>query len=833
MSAPLPSKARAVIIGGGVAGCSVAYHLAKLGWTDIVLLERQTLTSGTTWHAAGLIGQGRASPTMQRLAMASAKLYGELEAETGLSTGLRRVGSLLVAISRERAEEVKRLASSVRMNGLDCALLTPAEVKAMYPLLETRDVTLGFHIPTDGQADPGNVALSMAKGARMRGVKIFENVKVTGIDTANGRVTGVHVGSDPTLMGSDPTLIATDIVINCAGLWGRAVGKMAGVDIPLQACEHFYIVTEPLDGLPKSLPVMRVPEECAYYKEDAGKLLVGWFERTAKPWGLDGVPDDFKFGELPEDLEHIQPVLELAMARLPALQKIGIRKFFNGPESFTPDDRWMMGEAPDLRGFHMLCGFNSIGIISSGGAGMALAQWIADGEPPFDLGDVDIRRMHGFQNTKSYLVTRVTEALGLLYDHHWPYRQFASARGVRKSPLHERLAGLGACFGEAAGWERANWFLPAEARARGEKAEYEYSWGRQNWFGYAREEHMAIRQGVGFFDMSSFGKIRVEGRDAEGLLQRICANDVSVPVGRIVYTQWLNRRGGVEADVTVTRLSETAFLVVTPSTTLPRDLAWIRRQTPEGAHAVAVDVTAMECVIPVMGPKSRELLAKVTPADLSNAAFPFATMQEIELGFARVRAHRVTFVGELGWEIYATADMARHVFDTIWAAGEPMGLRPCGLHTLDSCRLEKAYRHQGHDMSDAEHVLEAGLGFAVRTEKPRGKFGDFLGRDAVLAKRASGLTKRLVQFKLNDPEPLLHHHEPIWRDGKCAGYVTSANYGHFLGGAVGLGYVKGPPGETPADVLASNYEIEVAGKRIPATASLKPMYDPNSERVKS
>jgi heterotetrameric sarcosine oxidase gamma subunit len=824
MADTLPNKARAVIIGGGVAGCSVAYHLAKLGWKDVVVLERKQLTSGTTWHAAGLIGQGRHSPGMQRMAMASADLYAALEAETGLSTGFRRVGSLLMAISDERAEEIKRTASAVKMNGLECNVLSAAECKAIYPLLETGDARLGLHIPTDGQADPGNVALSMAKGARQRGVKIFENVKVTGISTAKGRVTGIS---------TDQGAIAADIVVNCAGLWARDVGAMAGVDTPLQACEHFYIVTEPMEGLAKSLPVMRVQEECAYYKEDAGKLLVGWFERKSKPWGMAGIPEDFKFGELPEDLEHIGPVLELAMNRIPALQNVGIRKFFNGPESFTADGRWLMGEAPYLGGFYMLCGFNSIGIVSSGGAGMALAQWIEDGEAPFDLGEVDIRRMHGFQNNRSYLVARTTETLGLLYDHHWPYRQFASARNVRQSPLHERMAQLGASFGEAAGWERANWFLPPEAKARGEKAEYEYSWGRQNWFAYAHDEHMAIRTGVGFFDMTSFGKIRVEGRDAQGVLQHICANDVAVPVGKIVYTQWLNTRGGVEADVTVTRLSETAFLVVCPSGTLPRDLAWLRNHMPADAHCVATDITAMECVLPIMGPKARELLAKVTPADLSNTAFPFGTMQEIDLGMTRVRAHRITYVGELGWEIYATADMARHVFDTIWDAGQPLGLKPCGLHVLDSCRIEKAYRHQGHDMSDEDHVLEAGLGFAVKTEKPRGKFGDFIGRAGVLAKKSAGLKKRLMQFKLNDPQPLLYHHEPVWRDGKCVGYLTSANYGHFLGGAVGLGYVKAPVGTSAAELLGSKYEIEVAGIRVPATASLKPMYDPDSVRVKA
>jgi 4-methylaminobutanoate oxidase (formaldehyde-forming) len=823
MSVDLPRQARAVIIGGGVAGCSVAYHLAKLGWKDVVLLERKTLTSGTTWHAAGLIGQGRASPTMQKITMSSARLYEDIEKETDLSTGFKRCGSLLVVISDERADEVRRLATSVRMNGLECSILTPKEAKALYPYIEGDDIRLGFHIPSDGQADPANVALAMAKGARQRGAKVFENVKVTGITKANGRVRGVT---------TEEGAIEADYVVNCAGMWGRDVGRMAGVGIPLQACEHFYIVTEPIPGLPKSLPVMRVPDECAYYKEDAGKILLGAFERKAKPWGLGGIPEDSAFLELPEDMEHFAPIVEDAMKRMPILGTVGIRKWFNGPESFTPDDRWMMGEAPYLKNFYMLCGYNSIGIVSSGGAGMALAQWMEDGQAPFDLGDVDIRRMHGFQSNKTYLAARVTETLGLLYDHHWPYRQFASARGVRKSPLHERLESLGACFGEAAGWERANWFLPEAARKKGEKAEYKYSWKRQNWFAHAREEHLAIRNGVGFFDMTSFGKIRVEGRDAEAVLQKICGNDVAIEPGRLVYTQWLNGRGGVEADVTVTRLGETSFLVVTPSMTLPRDLAWLKRHTPEDAHCSGVDVTAMECVIPVMGPKARDLLSKVTPADLSNAAFPFGTAKEIELGMTIVRAHRVTFVGELGWEIYATADMARHVFDTIWEAGREFGLKPCGLHVLDSCRLEKAYRHMGHDMSDEEHVLEAGLGFAVRTGKKSGKYGDFIGREAVLRKKQQGLSKHLVQFKLEDPEPLLYHHEPVHRDGKLCGYVTSANYGHYLGGAVALGYVRCEKGETPEDFLRSRFEIDVGGTKVKAKASFKAMHDPEAKRVK-
>ena len=824
MTANFPSHARAVIIGGGVAGCSVAYHLAKLGWKDVVLLERKKLTSGTTWHAAGLLGQGRASPSAQKITAYSTKLYDGLEAETGVSTGIKRNGSLYVAISEERGEEYRRLGSSIRMNGLDAEVLSPQGAKKLYPLLNISDVTMALHVPSDGQADPANVALALAKGARQRGARIFENVKVTGITVTGGAVRGVT---------TDQGTIEADYVVNCGGLWGRDIGLMAGVRIPLQACEHFYIVTEPIPDLPRDLPVMRCQEESAYYKEDAGKILLGAFEPGAKPWAVDGVPEDFEFGTLPEDFEHFQPVLEAATNRVPILQTAGIKIFFNGPESFTPDDRYYMGEAPSVRNFYVLCGFNSVGIVTSGGAGMALAEWMDRGYAPFDLGDVDIRRALDFQSTKSYIVPRVTETLGLLYDHHWPYRQFATSRNVRKSPLHERLEDLGACFGETAGWERANWFLPKEAKARGEKAEYKYSWQRQNWFNYARDEHLAIRNGVGFFDMTSFGKIRVEGRDAEAVLQRICANDVAVPPGKTVYTQWLNERGGVEADVTVSRLSETLFMVVVPSTAGVRDLAWLKRHTPDDAHCVATDVTPMETVIPVMGPRSRELLAKVMRTDLSNEAFPFGTVKEVELGMALVRAHRLTYVGELGWEIYVTADLARHVFDTIWEAGAPMGLKPCGLHVLDSCRIEKAYRHMGHDMSDEEHVLEAGLGFAVKTDKKRSRFGDFIGRESVLRVKQQGVRKRMVQLMLEDPEPLLYHHEPILRDGKLCGYVTSANYGHFLGGAIGMGYVKCDPTVTNAELLASRFEIEVGDKRYAAKASLKPMHDPEAKRIKA
>jgi len=819
----MPQKARAVIIGGGVVGCSLAYHLTLLGWRDVVLLERRQLTCGTTWHAAGLIGQLRATYNMTRLARYSAELYGKLEAETGVATGFRQRGSLAVALSAERMEELTRSAGMAATFGLEAQVLSARECLERYPLLSPEGVVGGVFLPTDGQADPGNVALALARGARNRGAKVLEGTRVTGIRSEKGRVTGVDTDRGP---------IDAEAVVNCAGMWGREVGRMAGVAVPLQACEHFYIVTEPLAGLSPDLPVLRVPDECAYYKEDAGKLLLGAFEPVSKPWGLDGIPEDFCFDSLPEDLAHFEPILERAVQRLPLLAEAGIHTFFNGPESFTPDDRYLLGEAPELAGFYVAAGFNSVGIQSAGGAGKALAEWMEAGEPPFDLWDVDIRRMQPFQANRRYLAARVSETLGLLYADHFPYRQYATARGVRRSPLHDRLAAAGACFGETAGWERANWFLPPEAARRGETPEYRYSWKRQNWFPYAAEEHLAVRNGVGLFDMTSFGKIRVEGRDAEAVLQRLSANDVGVPAGRIVYTQWLNPRGGIEADVTITRLSETAFLVVTPGATLQRDLAWLRRHIPEEAFCVATDVTAGEAVLCVMGPKARDLLQPLTPQSLDNAAFPFGTMREIEIGLGLARAHRVSYVGELGWELYVAGDMAVHVYDTLVAAGAAIGLRHCGLHVLDSCRIEKAFRHFGHDITDEDHVLEAGLGFAVKTDKPRSNLGDFIGREAVLRKRESGLERRLLQFRLEDPEPLLYHNEPILADGRIVGRLTSGNYGHHVGGAVGLGYVPAKPGESAEALLGQTYEIEVAGYRVAATASLKPLYDPKAERLR-
>ena len=810
----IPSHARVVIIGGGVIGCSVAYHLTKLGWQDVVLLERKQLTSGTTWHAAGLIAQLRATANMTKLAKYSQELYGSLEEETGVATGFKRVGSITAALTEERREEIYRLAAMARAFGVEVEEISPKEVKEKYPHLNIDGVTGAVYLDKDGQGDPANIALAMAKGARQRGARVIERTKATGVSREGRRITGVDWQR-----GEERGHIACEHVVNCGGMWGHDLGRMLGVNVPLQACEHFYIVSEPIPGL-TPLPVLRVPDECAYYKEDAGKMMLGAFEPHAKPWALKGIPEDFEFDQLPEDFDHFEPILEMAVNRMPMLGEAGIHTFFNGPESFTPDDAYHLGLAPEMDNVWVAAGFNSIGIQSAGGAGMALAQWMEDGAKPFDLGDVDISRMQPFQGNKTYLAERSKETLGLLYADHYPYRQKDTARGVRRTPFHHHLKERGAVFGELAGWERANWYAND-----GQTPEYRYSWKRQNFFDNVAAEHMAVRRNVGMYDMSSFGKLRVEGPEAEAFLNHVGGGDFSVPVGKIVYTQFLNQRGGIEADVTVTRLGETAYLVVTPAATRLADQTWMQRHVGD-FRVVITDVTAGEGVLAIMGPRSRELLARVSPNDFTNAANPFGTAQQIEIGMALARAHRVTYVGELGWEIYVSADMCGHVFETLAEAGAEMDLKLCGMHMMDTCRIEKGFRHFGHDITAEDHVLEAGLGFAVKTAKP-----DFIGRDAVLRKKDEGLKARMVQFRLTDPEPLLYHNEPVLRDGQIVSFLSSGAYGHALGGAIGMGYVP-CAGETAEQLLASTYEIDVAGTRVRAEASLKPMYDPAAERVK-
>ena len=810
----LPTQARVVIIGGGIVGCSVAYHLTLKGWRDVVLLERKALTSGTTWHAAGLIAQLRSTANMTRLARYSQELYGALEAETGLATGFRRVGSITAALTAERLEELRRLAAMARAFGVEVEEIGTAEIGRRYPHLNLSGVAGGVYLPKDGQGDPGNIALALARGARNRGAVIAEVVQVTGVTRAGDRVTGVDYAGP-----EGPGHIACEMIVNCAGMWGREVGLMAGVNVPLHACEHFYIVSAPIAGL-EQLPVLRVPDECAYYKVDAGKLMLGAFEPVSKPWGMAGIPEGFEFDQLPEDFDHFEPILEAAVNRMPILGQAGIHTFFNGPESFTPDNAYHLGLAPGMDNVWVAAGFNSIGIQSAGGAGWALAEWMDSGEKPFDLGDVNIARAQPFQGNRRYLRERVTETLGLLYADHFPYRQKASARGIRRTPFHTQLDAQGAVFGELAGWERANWFArPGQAR------EYAYSWQRQTFFDNVRDEVMAVRTGVGLYDMSSFGKIRVEGRDAQAFLNRVCGADVAVPVGKIVYTQFLNRNGGIEADVTVTRLSDTAYIVITPAATRLADEVWLRRALRDD-HVVITDVTPAEGCLAIMGPGARAVMQAVSPDDFSNAAFPFGTARQIEIGLGLARAHRVSYVGELGWEVYVTADMACHVFETMWQAGQAHGLKLCGMHMMDCARIEKAFRHFGHDITSEDHVLEAGLGFAVSLTK-----GDFLGRDAVLRKREAGLSRRMVQFRLTDPEPLLYHNEPILRDGVIVGQMSSGAYGHSLGGAIGMGYVP-CAGETADQVLASGWEVDVAGTRVRAVASLRAMYDPKGERVR-
>ena len=812
----VPNQARVVIIGGGVIGCSVAYHLAKLGWSDVVLLERKQLTSGTTWHAAGLIAQLRASANMTKLAKYSQELYGALEAETGVATGFKRVGSITAALTAERREEIFRQAAMARAFGVEVEEITPSEIGVRYPHLNLDGVEAGVFLPKDGQGDPGNIALALAKGARQNGALIQERVKATGLRRKGRRITGVDWQAEDGAQGH----ITCEMVVNCAGMWGHEVGRMAGVNVPLHACEHFYIVSEAIEGL-SQLPVLRVPDECAYYKEDAGKMLLGAFEPNSKPWAMSGIPDSFEFDQLPEDFDHFEPILEMAVNRMPMLASAGIHTFFNGPESFTPDDAYHLGLAPEMDNVWVAAGFNSIGIQSAGGAGMALSQWMEAGEKPFDLGDVDIARMQPFQGNKHYLFERSKETLGLLYADHFPYRQKATARGIRRTPFHAHLEAHGAVFGEISGWERANWFADV-----GQKRDYEYSWGRQNWFDNVAREHRAIRTGVGMYDMSSFGKLRVEGREAEAFLNYVCGGDMSGPVGKITYTQFLNKAGGIEADVTVTRLAETAYLVVTPAATRLADETWLRRHVGD-RNVVITDVTAGEGVLAVMGPHARAVMQAVSPQDFSNDANPFGTAQQIELGMGLARVHRVSYVGELGWEIYVSADMAAHAFESLWQAGQAQGMVLCGMHMMDGCRMEKGFRHFGHDITCEDHVLEAGLGFAVKTDKP-----NFIGRAAVLTKRQAGLETRLVQFKLTDPEPMVYHNEPILRDGEIVGYLSSGAYGHHLGAAIGLGYVP-CKGETPAQVLASRYEIDVAGVKVRAEASLRPIYDPTSQRMKA
>lgn len=812
----IPSTADVVIVGGGIAGCSVAYHLTKLGITDVVLCERKQLTCGTTWHAAGLVTQLRATRQMTELAQYTGELFANLESETGQATGFRRSGSLRIATNAERYEELARGASMGRNFGLPVEAVCPAQIKERWSPVDTSGMVGGFWFPMDGQVNPADVTMAYAKGARMGGARIIENLPVKKILVKDGRAVGV--------MTPEGHITARYVVI-CGGMWSRDLAAQIGVTLPLHAAEHFYVVTEPISDLPRNLPVLFMGDEWTYYKEDAGKLLIGFFEPHGKAWGQQGIAEEFSFDSLPEDIEHISPHLDDAIRRIPLLESVGMQLFFNGPESFTPDNRYLLGETPEVAGLFCATGFNSLGILSSGGAGRALAAWIRDGRPPVELIDVDVRRTQRFQRNRSYLEARVGESLGVSFDMHWPSRQFKTARGIRRSPFHDRLLAAGAFMAEAAGWERPGFFGSAQ-----EVANIRYSYNRPSWFANLERECRTTAESVAIFDHSSFAKYRVAGPDALAVLNWISANEIDVPIGRVVYTQWLNEIGGIEADVTITRLGMTEFLVVTIAVSQRRDLSWLQRHIPDGARVMVCDVTSGLPMLAVMGPQSRKLMNQVSPDDFSDAGFPFGTSREIDLGYARVRASRLTYMGELGYELYVEAEFSAHVYDTILTAGQDLGIGHAGFFALNSLRMEKGYRHWGHDIGEENTPFQAGLGFAVALNKP----GGFIGRDALLRQKEAGPEKlRMVQLKLIDCErpPLLSHHEPILLNGKIIGSVTSGAFGFRVGASLGMGYVRAEEGVTKEWLHSGCMEVEVAMKRYRVEAQFEPWYDPKGERI--
>ncbi|MER9445634.1 FAD-dependent oxidoreductase [Mesorhizobium sp. M0340] len=812
----LPTEAQVVIIGGGIGGASIAYHLAKRGVSDVLLLERDRLTCGTTWHAAGLVGTLWPTKNMTQLGAYSHRLYQELEAETGQATGYKRNGSISLAQTNARLEELTRTAEMARVFGVEVEVVDPRTLGELYPGIDTKDIVGGLHLPKDGQTNPIDVTMALAKGARMNGATVREGVTVTKILTDGDKVTGVETNKG--------TIRAKKVVLT-GGMWSRDLAKQVGVVLPLFACEHYYVVTEAIPSLSSNLPIMRDLDHGVYFKEDAGKLLIGFFEDNANPLPMSKVPANFSFGELPYEFDHFEKYLARAMLRYPALEQVGISTFFNGPESFTTDNQHLMGEAPHLRNFFVACGFNSRGIGGAGGIGKVMAEWIDVGHPPMDVWESDCRRAMPFQGDETYLENRVAEALERSYAMHWPNYQYRSSRGIRKSPFYDRLVGLGAVHGEVAGWERPNWYAP-----EGAKREYEYSYQRQNWFPYSAEEHKCVRENVGFYDLTSLAKFKVTGPDAEAFLQRICCADIAVPAGKLVYTQWLNERGGIEADLTVSKFSDGDFMIATPCGSHVKDWSWLLRHVEQGENFEISDITDEFGVIALQGPNARAVFQKLTDEDLSADAFAFGTGRWMNAAGVRLWAQRISYVGELGWEIYIPASDALTFLNALLEAGEEFAIRSIGMHAVDALRLEKGFRHWGHDIVYEDNLIEAGLAF---TAKPN-KSVQFIGRDSFVAQKQAGIRgKRLICFLLKDPEPLLFHNEPILRNGKAVGHLTSGNYAHHLGGAIGMGYVVADEPVDEAFVANGDFAVQVNGRAVPAQASIKPFYDSTSMRMRA
>jgi 4-methylaminobutanoate oxidase (formaldehyde-forming) len=802
MSQTLPTQARVVIVGGGIAGCSTAYHLTKLGVRDVVLLEQGRLTCGTTWHAAGLVGQTRATRNATRMSRYGIELYASLERETGLATGWKQCGSLNVAKTPERLKLMKRQMARARSFGIEFEFIPPAEAGRIAPILRTDDLAGAVWIPGDGKANPTDLAMSLAKGARIRGATLVEGVEVTGVNVHNRRVIGISWRH-----GEETGTIACESIVNCAGQWARELGRMSGVSVPLYSAEHFYIVTEKIDGVTPDLPVIRDPDGFIYYKEEVGGLVMGGFEPVAKPWNADPIPPRFEFQLLPEDWDQFQILMENAIHRTPCLATAPVKMLLNGPESFTLDGNFLLGEAPEVEGYFVCAGFNSAGIANAGGAGSLVAQWLVDGEPPVDLWDVDVRRFAPFHANRLHLQHRIVETLGLHYAMRWPREELQSVRPLRRSPLYDRLEAKNAVFGTKLNWERANYFLPAGV------AEPPYTLDTPGWLPRVLEEQRACREDVVVFDQTSFAKFVLKGRDALAVLQRLCANEMDVAPGRIVYTTMLNARGGIESDLTVTRLGPNEFFLVTGSGQATRDFAWIERHIRDDEHAVLVDVTGAWCVLSVMGPKAEALLSSLSRDDFSRASIPFSTARDVDVGYARVRAARMSYVGGPGFELYVPSEQCVTLYEALHDAGPALALRDAGYYTIDALRIEAGRRAWGAELSPDETPFEAGLGFAVKVDKST----KFLGRDALLRRTAEGLRKRLVLFTFDDPAAFPWGGEPIHMDGRPVGELTSAGYSRKLGRAVAMGYARGDAPLSDEALEAARYEVDIAGERFAVT----------------